>query len=142
MSAVRRGTYILVLTLAADREIAVGALGPCRFPAGQYCYVGSAAGGLDQRIGRHLRAEKKLKWHIDYLTVCADRCEAYESYPDPVPECELARMAEACGGRPAVDGFGCSDCRCRTHLFMTDGKALARLVALARLRPFAQATLL
>ena len=24
-------------------------------------------GGLDARVARHLRAEKKLHWHIDYL---------------------------------------------------------------------------
>ncbi|MDD3233606.1 MAG: GIY-YIG nuclease family protein [Candidatus Methanomethylophilus sp.] len=136
MSAVRRGTYILVLTLAAPREVTVGALGSIRFPAGTYCYVGSAAGGLDQRVGRHLRHNKKLKWHIDYLTVIADRVEAYESYPDPVPECELARLAERSGGVPAVAGFGCSDCHCRSHLFWVDAEALAKLIPAAGLHPF------
>ena len=38
--------------------------------AGQYAYVGSAhgPGGLRARVGRHLRTEKSLQWHIDYLT--------------------------------------------------------------------------
>ena len=44
--------------------------GKLTLAAGQYAYVGSAhgPGGLRARVGRHLRAEKPLHWHIDYLT--------------------------------------------------------------------------
>lgn len=133
---VRPGTYILVLTLAADREETVGALGPLSFPAGRYCYVGSARAGLDQRVGRHLRRTKTRKWHIDFLTTVADRVEAYESYPEAVPECELGRLCLACGGVPAAAHFGCSDCRCATHLFRVTPETVAALVARAGLVPF------
>lgn len=133
---IRRGTYILAITLGSDLETEVGALGTLFFPAGTYCYVGSAMGGLDQRVSRHLSRTKTVRWHIDRLTLAADSVEAYESYPDPVPECELASMAVGCGMGPAADGFGCSDCHCRTHLFSATEASIARLVSEAGLVSF------
>lgn len=125
---IRKGTYVLDITLGADIETEVGALGKQLLPAGRYCYVGSAMGGLDQRLSRHVAREKRMRWHIDRITVLADSVEAYESYPDFVPECELAGMAEACGMVPAIRGFGCSDCGCRTHLFRVPEGSMERLV--------------
>ncbi len=135
MSA-RKGTYALFLTFANDVTVTVGALGPHFFRAGTYCYVGSAMGGLDQRVSRHLARTKRIRWHIDYLTTVCDSSEAWESYPDPVDECELARMAEECGGIPEMDGFGCSDCGCRTHLFRMEDGASLELVSRAGLERF------
>ena len=132
----RMGTYVLVITLGSDLTTEVGALGTLSFPAGVYLYTGSALGGLDQRVSRHIRHEKTVKWHIDRLTVAADSVIAYESYPDYVPECELASMAGACGMVPSVDGFGCSDCSCRTHLFRVTDGSLDLLISRARLEPF------
>ncbi|MDO5862389.1 MAG: GIY-YIG nuclease family protein [Thermoplasmata archaeon] len=133
---IRRGTYVLTIALGSDLETRVGALGTFLFPAGVYCYTGSAMGGLDQRLSRHLAHEKKLKWHADYLTTRADSVDALISYPDPVPECELARMAEECGMEPFAKGFGCSDCRCATHLFRADPESIARLREMAGLVSF------
>ena len=132
----RMGTYVLVITLGSDLTTEVGALGTLSFPAGVYLYTGSALGGLDQRVSRHIRHEKTVKWHIDRLTVAADSVVAYESYPDYVPECELASMAGDCGMVPSVDGFGCSDCSCRTHLFRVTDGSLDLLISRARLEPF------
>lgn len=132
----RMGTYVLVITLGSDLTTEVGALGTLSFPAGVYLYIGSALGGLDQRVSRHIRHEKTVKWHIDRLTVAADSVIAYESYPDYVPECELASMAGDCGMVPSVDGFGCSDCSCRTHLFRVTDGSLDLLISRARLEPF------
>ena len=132
----RMGTYVLVITLGSDLTTEVGALGTLSFPAGVYLYTGSALGGLDQRVSRHIRHEKTVKWHIDRLTVAADSVIAYESYPDYVPECELASMAGNCGMVPSVDGFGCSDCSCRTHLFRVTDGSLDLLISRARLEPF------
>lgn len=130
---IRKGTYILAIDLDSDLEIRVGALGTILFPAGTYCYVGSAMGGLDQRLSRHLTREKSMRWHIDRLTSAASDVRAFVSFPDPVPECGLARMAEECGMAPSAKGFGCSDCGCRTHLFSCDADSLARLIAEAGL---------
>ena len=132
----RMGTYVLVITLGSDLTTEVGALGTLSFPAGVYLYTGSALGGLDQRVSRHIRHEKTVKWHIDRLTVAADSVIAYESYPDYVAECELASMAGDCGMVPSVDGFGCSDCSCRTHLFRVTDGSLDLLISRARLEPF------
>lgn len=134
--SVRKGTYALFLTFANDITVTVGALGPHIFHAGTYCYVGSAMGGLDQRVSRHLTRDKRIRWHIDNLTTVCDSSEAWESYPDPVGECELAHMAEECGGIPEMDGFGCSDCGCRTHLFRMEGGAARELVSRAGLARF------
>jgi Uri superfamily endonuclease len=132
---IRKGTYILTITLASDLQTEVGRLGSILFPAGEYCYVGSAMNGLDQRIGRHISSVKKMRWHIDRLTVAANEIDAFVSSSDPVPECTLARMAEDAGGIPFAYGFGCSDCGCRTHLFLLDKGVRERLVAAAGLHP-------
>jgi len=135
--SVRKGTYVLFVTLGSDRNIIVGARGPHLFKAGTYCYVGSAMAGLDQRLTRHLAHDKTLKWHIDYLTTVCDSSEAWISYPEPIPECELADRVGALGGIPEMEHFGCSDCRCLTHLFRVDAGTKADLVSelhLARYR--------
>lgn len=138
---VRKGTYVLFVTLDAGTEISPGALGLHFFDAGTYCYAGSAMGGLDQRLSRHLSRTKKLRWHIDYLTSVCGGCEAWESYPDPIPECTLARMAAECGGVPEMDGFGCSDCKCRTHLFRMDSRSIGKLLSRANLERFGTRTM-
>ena len=124
----RKGTYVLFLTFRSPLTVDVGALGEVFLEPGMYCYVGSAMNGLDQRVGRHLAREKKMKWHIDRLTVAADLVEAAESYPDFIPECTLASIASECGCIPAVKGFGCSDCRCPTHLFRVPPGSRQRLL--------------
>ncbi|MCQ2078663.1 MAG: GIY-YIG nuclease family protein [archaeon] len=127
--SVRKGTYALFIILERDETISIGARGPHLFRAGTYCYVGSAMAGLDQRLGRHLAREKKLKWHIDHLTTRCACSEAWESYPDFIPECDLAHAVESLGGEPEMDGFGCSDCTCRTHLFRVSEKVKEDVLA-------------
>lgn len=133
---VRRGTYALLLRFDSRRTIRVGALGELDFEPGLYCYIGSAMGGLDSRLERHLSSEKRMRWHIDYLTVCADGMEAWESHPDPVAECDLASEAARCGMIPVHKGFGCYDCRCATHLFLSSGRSLGLFLAACALEPF------
>lgn len=111
---IRPGSYQLRIRLRRSQSIEVGRLGRFDFPAGWYVYSGSARGGVDQRIARHLRSDKRLHWHIDYLLQVADRVEAFESCGEERHECELqARLGE---GRMIILGFGASDCACRTHL--------------------------
>ncbi len=61
------GIYLLIIELDDDLKIRIGALGEIEFKKGIYCYVGSAQKNLIQRLKRHLRKDKKLHWHIDYL---------------------------------------------------------------------------
>jgi len=52
-------SYQLLIKLADKRRIKVGRLGSFIFPAGYYVYTGSAKIGLEARIARHLRRDKK-----------------------------------------------------------------------------------
>ena len=117
---IRKGTYVLFLCFDESIETEVGSLGRLRFDAGDYCYVGSAMGGLDQRVSRHLSHEKRIRWHIDHMTTVCDDMTAYEHEGTVLSECNLAKLMTSIGNIPAADGFGCSDCDCQTHLFKVD----------------------
>ncbi len=94
------------------------------FPAGYYVYFGSARCGLSTRVGRHLKREKRLHWHIDYLLQFAEVVEVWYS-PEGV-EVELGVRKKEClwcqvargmpQGQILIPGFGSSDCRCPAHL--------------------------
>ncbi|MEC9488190.1 MAG: GIY-YIG nuclease family protein [Halanaerobium sp.] len=103
--------------LDKDREVKVGALGQFSFPAGFYYYCGSAQRGLEARIERHARREKRCHWHIDYLT-CAAKVNAAWAWNQPREgECYLSgKLLEQEGTGLAVKGFGASDCNCSGHL--------------------------
>lgn len=114
-----RGTY--ALTVEANGEILVGKLGRFSFH-GLYVYVGSAlgAGGL-VRVERHLAVcegrVRTRRWHIDYLLGLGELKAVYvREGLNPNQECALARRLSQCM-EPAAQGFGSSDCGCRTHLF-------------------------
>jgi len=86
-------------------------------PAGLYVYTGSASRGLDARIARHMRKEKKLRWHIDYLLRQAEIVEVRRVETEERIECEMNRQVLARpGASVVVPGFGSSDCRCPSHL--------------------------
>lgn len=108
-----RGTYALIINVPFDVEISVGALGRKSFRAGYYVYVGSAMGGLKERIRRHLRKDKQLHWHVDYLLTRARVVDFV--FAEGRGECKVARYLSA--RLPMIEGFGSSDCRCVSHLF-------------------------
>ena len=119
MSQPDKGTYALLLLLERKEEIAVGKLGTFTFPAGYYLYVGSALGpgGLEARLARHRRRNKKLRWHIDYLLEHAQLVEVWSVTSPARLECLWARAAqELPGSEILVPGFGSSECRCSSHL--------------------------
>lgn len=58
---------MLVIKVEKDMQVSVGALGKLAFKKGLYAYVGSAQNNLEKRVSRHLRKEKRMCWHIDYL---------------------------------------------------------------------------
>jgi sugar fermentation stimulation protein A len=110
-----RGNYLVILRLHRDRWITVGSLGKVKFPRGYYCYVGSAMKDLTQRIARHQRLTKKKHWHIDYLREHAEFIAGVPIRSGTNREHEIA-AAIAKIADWTVSGFGCSDCRCKTHL--------------------------
>ena len=110
-----RGSYCVVAFLPEDSDIEIGKLGTFSFPRGFYVYTGSAMSSLEGRIGRHLRKDKKLKWHIDYFL---DRAVSIAFLPiisSEREECDInSRFLEE--GESVVKGFGSSDCGCASHL--------------------------
>ena len=119
MSEPCKGTYALVLHLESREDITVGKLGTFSFPAGYYLYLGSALGpgGLEARLSRHRRRDKKLHWHIDYLLEHAQLVEVWSAASTDKLECLWAQAARQLpGGETPVPGFGSSDCRCPSHL--------------------------
>jgi len=119
-----KGTYVLIVENHADTEIEIGKIGSIEFKRGFYAYVGSALSGLEQRIGRHLRApgdNKKLHWHIDYFLACptVEVKEVAFAETDGRKECEIAAKLEMKKGLEHIANFGCSDCTCGSHLFLS-----------------------
>ena len=72
-----KGSYVLLIHLTGSVSLTVGRLGRFYFPAGYYIYFGSALGGLEARIGRHLRQHKKTHWHIDWLTAVGNLVQVW-----------------------------------------------------------------
>lgn len=113
-----RGSYILLVHLPRSISIEVGGLGERFFRAGIYAYVGSAMGkgssSIEGRLRRHFSKEKRRFWHIDYLL---DFCTILEAlvFPGSRIECSIASFLSS--RYEQVEGFGCSDCSCRSHLF-------------------------
>ncbi len=114
---VRSGIYVVLYELDQSRRVQVGRLGQHSFSAGRYLYVGSASAGLTSRLERHARAVKKLRWHIDYLSVQANFLGAYVlPNAEKSWECQVANSLHEQFSAP-IEGFGASDCRCLSHLY-------------------------
>jgi len=130
-----KGTYILLIELPESREIKLGALGAIPLHAGFYAYVGSALNGLEARIARHLRKEKKPYWHIDYLLVHGRVQNIFYVEGSQKKECDIARNLAARFN--SIKGFGSSDCDCVSHLFYsTDKRKLEEHAESCGLQPF------
>jgi len=108
------GSYVLVMELAREQDISVGRRS-LHFPRGYYAYVGSGMGGVKARVNRHLRPDKRVHWHIDYLLQRASLSDVIIGESTERTECAIAC---ALGSQfDAIPGFGSSDCRCPSHLF-------------------------
>ena len=117
IASMEKGTYALLIALGKEIPIAVGRLGLFIFPPGYYIYVGSAQGGLYPRVRRHLRGEKRRRWHVDYLLEFAQVVEVWYALGDESQECLWRQIVhEMPQGEIPVKGFGSSDCRCPSHL--------------------------
>jgi Uri superfamily endonuclease len=115
-----KGIYILIIQINKTIRPKIGALGEVTFPAGLYAYVGSAQNNLELRVKRHKRKEKRLFWHIDYLlnNEAAKVIGVYYRQGGKEEECQVASLLAQNG--KSITGFGCSDCRCRSHLFRAE----------------------
>ncbi|MCB1772920.1 MAG: GIY-YIG nuclease family protein [Gammaproteobacteria bacterium] len=119
----RPGTYVLVLRCNKTMPLAVGRWGTLQVRPGTYLYVGSAfgPGGVAARVSRHCRGSVARHWHIDYLRAETVLESAWFSHvPDRLEHSWAAALGD-CADWQAVTGFGCSDCRCVSHLFFATG---------------------
>jgi len=126
-----KGVYTLIIKFDGSK-IKIGSLGEHKLPSGYYAYTGSALGkgaqSLKGRILRHLRRNKKTKWHIDYLLM-DERANVEWILLLPSEEqreCSInSSILENTEATIPVKDFGSSDCRskCPSHLLYL-GKTL------------------
>ena len=121
-----KGIYVLIIQVNEDADVNVGALGELTFKKGLYAYVGSAQNDLEQRVKCHFRKEKRRFWHIDYLldNGATKVVEVFYKQANKTEECMFAKVIGE-RGEP-VDGFGCSDCKCKSHLFRIEDYSFLR----------------
>jgi Uri superfamily endonuclease len=113
-----KGSYILLIELKENVNIDIGKLGKIDFNKGFYVYIGSALNSLESRINRHLRSKKNIHWHIDYLLDFAVIINVFYKESLVKEECKISQFFEK--KLISINGFGCSDCRCKSHLFYGD----------------------
>ena len=118
------GAYCLCIAVEREVAVEVGALGRHFFTPGIYIYVGSAMNGLEARVQRHLNTSrgvlKAAHWHIDYL-LKEDGVSVEAVYTRPSNERIECVIASAVSQKSQpIKGFGCSDCRCESHLFKVE----------------------
>ena len=125
-----KGLYCLEIYNSKLQTIKVGKKYKISFSEGDYFYIGSALNGIDSRVLRHLRNDKKLFWHIDYLLTNKNviikkiyylSINNYEIYRIAnsnkylKKECKVAKSINSL--TYPISHFGCSDCSCASHLF-------------------------
>jgi len=123
-------TYCLIINLINNSKISIGKIGDLDFNKGYYVYIGSALNSLEGRIKRHLRDEKKLFWHIDYLLNSKNSKidEVILEKSTEKWECQIAEEIAEHG--QAIIKFGCSDCKCPSHLFYFEKRDAAEIACL------------
>ena len=121
-----KGSYLLVIKNENNAIIQIGKLGEIEFKKGYYIYVGSALNGLEQRIKRHLRLNKKIHWHIDYLLKNSKIIDVFYKENDTREECLIAKKLDE--KLYSTTGFGCSDCKCKSHLFYGDYNEIKHII--------------
>ncbi len=111
-----KGTYCLIINIRRPIKIKIGALGKIKFEEGRYCYIGSGMNNLMKRISRHFSNDKKTYWHIDYL-LKNKKVELEKAiFNGKKEECKIAEIISNI--KKGVKNFGCSDCKCNSHLFL------------------------
>ncbi len=108
--------YILGIEVNRDIRISIGKLGNVSFSKGFYLYIGSAKNRLNARLKRHLSADKKLFWHIDYLLTSSVAYLKQIWTDSNKRECAIVSLINNNLNSRIVRGFGSSDCRCPGHL--------------------------
>jgi Uri superfamily endonuclease len=113
------GTYVLILRNRRKDHVQIGRWREMEIKPGYYIYVGSAfgPGGVHARVSRHCRSSKPKHWHIDFLSEVATPEGAWYSHNPKRLEHEWAHALCGMNELSAIEGFGCTDCNCCSHLF-------------------------
>ena len=115
------GIYVLEIYAPSPFEVAIKKFSEVHFPKGYYYYIGSAQKNLGHRINRHLKLNKKLHWHIDYITsnikINIKSILIFKDFPRDF-ECKLTgELQDQFSLIHIAKGFGNSDCNiCESHL--------------------------
>lgn len=119
------GVYTLIILVRSAIRVKIGGLGKKKVERGYYAYTGSALGNgsssLAGRISRHLRIEKRKRWHIDHLLCSKEvKIEAIVAMVTARKmECEINQhLISTLEPSIPILSFGSSDCRagCKSHL--------------------------
>lgn len=125
-----KGLYCLGIYNSILQTVKVGKKYNICFYKGYYFYIGSALNGIEGRVSRHLRNDKKIFWHIDYLLsnknvtikkiyyLTIGNCSTYKNTSHNKylrKECKVAQNIKSF--TYPINYFGCSDCNCCSHLF-------------------------
>ncbi len=116
-----QGIYILEIFAEKSFKVNSQKFHSKIFNDGYYYYVGSAQKNLKSRIDRHLKREKKLHWHIDYITTIRTNKISNIYYffnRGKNFECSLVQdLLKNTSLYTPVNDFGNSDCSiCDSHL--------------------------
>ncbi len=122
-----RGIYALLLRYEGG-DIEIGALGKLHFPPGYYVYIGSSQNNLRKRIERHMRREKKLRWHIDYFVKNAKIVDIVAAELSKLWEERIALELQQ--RYEFIKNFGAGDSSARSHLFYSPSLEIWEFVKL------------
>lgn len=129
-----KGTYTLIMECKKPFRVEIGSIGRVQIDEGFLVYTGSALGrggaSLERRIERHCRRRKRVRWHVDFLTIrqqiiirkviCIDSPERLE--------CRInRRIISELAGTPVTLRAGATDCKCDGHLLslaFADGREM------------------
>jgi Uri superfamily endonuclease len=127
--SINKGIYVLEIYSPKSFAIDLKAFHNIKFRRGYYYYVGSSQINLNKRIERHLKKDKTLHWHIDYITSLAFiKINDIKIFPSVSKEYEC-RLVDYLNDKyktifPAKK-FGSSDCgNCYSHLLFSNKKLL------------------
>ena len=106
---------MLIIKIDECEILEIGSLGKIKIDNGYYVYVGSGGLNTIKRIKRHFSRKKKLKWHIDYLTIKYPPNKAYIVIDEKIDESALSNLF--INKYTYIRGFGSSDTKDPSHLF-------------------------
>ena len=119
-----KGIYALILNVRKEFSSDVGSLNKIKFKEGKYLYVGSALNSLEKRLQRHISKEKKIHWHIDYLTTSRHSSieKIFYLETESKLECKLSQNIAKLPNTVPIKRFGSTDCKsgCESHLYHVD----------------------